>query len=116
MTRAIEFIQFSFNSSSNLPPNLHSALEGPSRDKPIIFKSADKGSNTVVINSVDYKNMCLKILNPDWYRPIAPAKFDRFNSTFYTLIQKGREKGLISLQTFEFIHNRYPKIPVLCFA
>ncbi|XP_073460898.1 uncharacterized protein [Aquarana catesbeiana] len=95
---------------SNFSRDERLALEALSRNHDVVIKPSDKGGNVVVMDSAQYTEMCMDILqNHEWYRPIPKSLLDKFTHDFYTLVDTAFQYNAISKQLWEFIRTSHPK-------
>lgn len=112
VTTAIEGMNPTSSSPSNLSPALTKALKSLQNHPELVIKPADKGSNVVVMDVPFYEHMCHDILNNhDWYRPISKSLIDHFTSEYNQLIFSAYQKGTIDCNTWNFLNVREPKTP-----
>lgn len=70
----------------------------------LALKPSDKGGNIVIMTNEQYKIMCKRIhSNNSWNKPIARCTTDKFNNTFYNLVDEAFSCGIINKDTWEFI-------------
>lgn len=61
----------------------------------LTIKQADKGGNIVNMSNMQYKTMCLKILqNEAWYKRIIRNTIDKFYEAFYMLVNDAFSRGI----------------------
>lgn len=93
---------------------LRKAVVALQKTTDIVIKPADKGGNTVVMDHPLYTEMCLKILhNKNWYAESTMEAFHLANNKLSELILKAESRGIIDVNTRNFLINRHPRIPVL---
>lgn len=69
----------------------------------ITIKASDKGGNIVLMDNINYENLCLKILKITCYCKISPSLVNRFSHEFYSLIDEALNEGAIKKDTWDFI-------------
>lgn len=61
-----------------------------------------------------YATMCQKIItNTSWYKPISKGVIEKFNDTFYDLVDGAFCNGAIDKDIWEFVITSHPRIPTL---
>lgn len=74
----------------NLNTEQRLALKSLKNNAEIPIKASDKGGNIALMDIIDYRNMCLRILkNTQCYRKISPSLVERYNQEFYSLVNGG---------------------------
>lgn len=75
------------------------------------IKRSDKGGNIVVMNSDQYRTMCMKILsNKDWYKLIPRLLIEKFDKEFYSLVDSAYLYNTINKQTWDYIRASHSSI------
>lgn len=84
-------------SHSNFDREERAALDALARDHYIVIKPSDKGDNVVVMDNVQYIEMCMNILrNSEWYRPIQRSSLDKFTRDFYLSVDTAFHQNVIT--------------------
>lgn len=110
MTKELRNLQLTSYKNTNLNPKLRKALRSLQTNKEIVIKPADQGGNTVVMDQVQYSDMCSAILsNRNWYEQSSQTDLDR---ALNTKVLSACFQGIIDDDTKEFLINRTPKTPV----
>lgn len=89
------------------------ALISLQRNKTIVIKPADKGGNTVILDSVQYRDMCNKILSyMEWYKPSSVDEMECAHSRLLDIVIESNMNRIIDVNMKEFLINRFPCTPV----
>lgn len=68
----------------------------------LTIKQADKGGNIVVMSIMQYKAMCLKILQNDvWCKKITSTTVERFCEALYTLFLRRHRQGYLGIYSHQ---------------
>lgn len=82
--------------NTNLNFKLRKALQGLQNDQQLVIKPADKGGNTVVMDSTQYQTMCLKILNnTEWYAVSSHKALEKAHNRLTNIILDAHHEGII---------------------
>ncbi|KAM5191587.1 WD repeat-containing protein 64 [Mantella aurantiaca] len=113
ITRDLEssFSQAS-KSKNNFNTKRQQALYNLEQNREITIKSADKGGKIVILDNLQYEEMCMNIIkNRSWYAPINLKSIKKFQGDFEKIIFKAHTDTLINIKTWEFLKIKEPKIP-----
>uniref|UniRef100_A0A803TNU1 Reverse transcriptase domain-containing protein n=1 Tax=Anolis carolinensis TaxID=28377 RepID=A0A803TNU1_ANOCA len=78
-----------------------------------IWKPADKGGAIVLMNLMDYLIEVNKHLSDQFfYRELPHDPINKIKSLIRMVCSEGLAMGYITMQTFEFLQNQYPRTPI----
>ncbi|KAM4048601.1 LOW QUALITY PROTEIN: uncharacterized protein ACNLHF_011402 [Anomaloglossus baeobatrachus] len=95
--------------SNNLTKSEMKALCTLEKDTTIIIKPSDKGSNMVVMDSHEYRKICLEILRDNaTYKKIFGNPLESSRNFLKNLLSKAKVYGLVSNEEFSFLVPDFP--------
>ncbi|CAJ0932522.1 unnamed protein product [Ranitomeya imitator] len=96
----------------NLTKNEISCLRNLENDTNIVIKPSDKGGNVVVMNSIDYRLLCLTLLERrDEYQPLRTNPLTKFSNELKGIIEQGFADGILGREERDFLLPKYPVLP-----
>lgn len=110
VTKKIELLVSKKLGNQNLSQAHRNALVGLSSNSQLVIKPSDKGGNVVLLDELQYRNMCWDILkNRQWYKPISASNIAKYNLEYEHIIHSAHAEGLIINKIFEGIQVPHPK-------
>nr|XP_008123603.1 PREDICTED: uncharacterized protein LOC103282659 [Anolis carolinensis] len=98
---------------SNLSRSELNILNRLSTMPDLIWKPADKGGAIVLLNLSDYITEVNKHLTDrSFYKPIPSDPTNKIRSLIKIVCTEGLAMNYITMQTFDFLQNQHPRIPV----
>ncbi|XP_069083443.1 zinc finger protein 91-like [Pleurodeles waltl] len=96
----------------NIPTIERKALRTLDEDTSIVIKQADKGGAIVIMNTVDYRHECLRLLSDDtYYAKITRDPTPRLQSQIKSMILEATNNAWISPKEAAFLDTLHPKVP-----
>lgn len=103
---------FSRHIEENLSQVQQQALQNIVQNYQIIVKPSDKGGNVVVMDKIQYIDMCNKILsNQVWYQQAPYEQKAEGRQQFQSIITEAHLQTLIDKDLYEYLEIKWPITP-----